>query len=101
MKSQFDELGATVVGISADRPVVQRLFIDKFDLTIPMIPDTSKEIIHAYGAAEVLGVTAKRTTFLIDPEGRIAHVWSRVTVEGHDTAVLDMVRTFAEKAERS
>ncbi len=63
-------MNALVVGVSADKPEVQRSFIDKFELTFPMIADTDKSIIDAYGARAVLGVTAARSTFLIDPEGR-------------------------------
>ncbi len=81
-----------MVGVSADKPEVQQRFIEKFNLTFPMISDTSKEIITAYGAREVLGVTAKRTTFLIDPDGVVAHVWTAVKVKGHAEDVLAKVR---------
>lgn len=80
------------MGVSADKPEVQQRFIDKFGLTFPMIADTSKQIISAYGAREVLGVTAKRSTFLIDPQGRVARVWPAVKIEGHAEDVLEAVR---------
>lgn len=72
-----------MVGVSADKPQVQQRFIDKFGLTFPMIPDPDKVVIDSYGARKVIGVTAQRSTFLIDPDGRIAHVWPKVKVEGH------------------
>jgi peroxiredoxin Q/BCP len=81
-----------VVGVSADKPEVQQRFIDKFDLTFPMISDTSKEVIRAYGALKVLGVTAERKTFLIAPDGRIAHIWPKVKLDGHAEDVLATVR---------
>lgn len=84
-----------MVGVSADKPEVQQRFIDKFGLTFPMISDTSKEIISAYGAREVLGVTAKRKTFLIGPDGRVAHVWPAVRVEGHAENVVATVKSLA------
>lgn len=84
------------MGVSADKPATQQKFIDKFELTFPMIADTSKAIIDAYGAREVLGVTAKRKTFLIDPEGRIAHIWPKVKVEGHADDVVATIRRLAE-----
>jgi peroxiredoxin Q/BCP len=83
------------VGVSADKPEVQQRFIDKFELTFPMLSDTSKSIIDAYGAREVLGVTAKRKTFLIGPDGTIAHVWPKVKVEGHAKDVLGVIRKLA------
>jgi len=83
------------VGVSADKPEVQQRFIDKFELTFPMISDTSKEIIDAYGAREVLGVSAKRRTFLIDPQGVIARAWHKVKVEGHADEVVSAIRERA------
>ena len=83
-----------MVGVSADKPEVQQRFIDKFGLTFPLVSDTPKTIIDAYGAREVLGVTAKRKTFLIDPEGKIAHVWPKVKVDGHAEDVIGVVRSL-------
>lgn len=79
------------MGVSADKPEIQQKFIEKFELTFPMLSDTSKAIIDAYGAREVLGVTAKRKTFLIGQDGKIAYVWPKVQVEGHAD---DVVKTI-------
>lgn len=87
------------MGVSADKPETQQKFIDKFELYFPMIADTSKRIIDAYGAREVLGVTAKRKTFLIDPEGRIAHIWPKVKVEGHADEVVAVIRGLSAEAD--
>ena len=83
------------MGVSADKPEVQQRFIDKFELTFPMVSDRDKSIIDAYGAREVLGVSAKRKTFLIGPDGLIAHVWPKVTVEGHADDVVATIRQLA------
>ena len=80
------------MGVSADRVAVQKKFIERFSLTFPMISDTAKEVITAYGAREVLGITAKRSTFLVAPDGRIAHVWPKVKVEGHADDVVATLR---------
>jgi peroxiredoxin Q/BCP len=84
------------VGISADKPETQRKFIEKFELTFPMVPDTTKEIIDAYGAREVLGLTAKRRTFLIAPDGTIARTWLKVDIDGHADEVLGSIRELSE-----
>ncbi len=84
-----------MVGVSADKPHIQQRFIDKFELTFPMIADTERMIIDAYGARAVLGVTATRSTFLIDPEGRIAHVWPKVKVDGHADDVVAKIRELS------
>lgn len=91
-------MNALVVGVSADKPETQRKFIDKFGLTFPMVPDPEKIVIDAFGAREVLGVTAKRKTFLVDPEGRIAHIWAKVKVEGHAADVVATIKSLAEAA---
>ncbi len=88
-------MNALVVGVSADKPEVQRRFIDKFGLTFPMIPDTGKGIIATYGARNVLGVAAQRSTFLIGPDSRIAHVWPKVSVEGHADDVVATIRSLS------
>ena len=87
-------LDTTVVGISADKPRIQRRFIDTFELTFPMIPDTGKSVIDSYGAREVLGMTAKRKTFLIAPDGTIARVWPDVRIEGHADEVLSSIEAI-------
>lgn len=83
-----------MVGVSADKAEVQQRFIDKFELGFPMIPDTDKSIIDAWGVRKVLGVTAQRSTFLVDPNGRIARVWDKVKVEGHADDVIATIRTL-------
>ena len=83
------------MGVSADKPEIQQRFIDKFELTFPMISDTDKTIIAAYGAREVLGVTARRKTFLIDRSGLIARAWDKVKLEGHAEDVLGAIRELA------
>lgn len=86
-----------MVGVSADKPEVQQRFIDKFELMFPLVSDKDKSIIDAYGAREVLGVTAKRKTFLVGPDGRIAHIWPKVKVEGHADDAIATIRALASR----
>jgi len=90
----LESLNALVVGISADKPEIQRRFIAKFGLTFPLVPDPGKAIIDAYGAREVVGITAKRKTFIVGPDGRIAHIWPKVKVDGHAEDVVGVIRTL-------
>jgi len=86
------------VGVSADSAATQRKFIEKFELEFPMVPDPDRAIIEAWGVRKVLGITAERTTFLVDPDGRIAHIWEKVKVEGHAEDVYRVLeRLRAEK----
>jgi thioredoxin-dependent peroxiredoxin len=94
-------LNALVVGVSADPEQKQQAFIDKFALTFPMVPDTGKSVIDAYGSRAVLGIVAKRSTFLIDPDGKIAAVWPAVKLEGHAEDVTGTIRTLSGERGRS
>jgi thioredoxin-dependent peroxiredoxin len=85
-----------VVGVSADPADRQQSFIDAFKLTFPMVPDTAKQVIDDYGARAVLGIVAKRSTFLVDPAGKVAAVWPAVEVEGHVADVTATIRKLSE-----
>ena len=87
-----------MVGVSADPADKQQSFIDAFKLTFPMVPDTTKQVIDAYGARAVLGIVAKRSTFLVDPDGKVAAVWPAVKVEGHADDVTATIRRLAGAA---
>jgi len=99
--AELESLNALVVGVSADSSETQQSFIDAFSLTFPMVPDTTKTVIDGYGARGVLGIAAKRSTFLIDPDGRIAAVWPAVQIEGHaDDVTAAIRRTSVARAAR-
>ena len=85
-----------MVGVSADNAEKQQSFIDAFKLTFPMVPDTAKKVIEDYGARAVLGITAKRSTFLIDPNGIVAAVWPAVQIEGHVADITATIRKLSE-----
>lgn len=92
----MESLNALVVGVSADSSETQQSFIDRFSLTFPMVPDTTKKVIDDYGARAVLGIVAKRSTFLIGPDGKVAAVWPAVEVEGHADDVAATIRRLSE-----
>jgi peroxiredoxin Q/BCP len=93
---ELESLNALVVGVSADPAARQQSFIDAFSLTFPMIPDTAKKVIDDYGARAVLGIVAKRATFLIDPDGKVAAVWPAVAIEGHADDVVAAIRRLSQ-----
>jgi len=81
--------------VSADKGEVQERFVKAFGLEFPLVPDPGKRIIDAYGAREVVGLTARRRTFLVGPDGRILRVWPAVKVEGHADEVLSAIQSMA------
>jgi peroxiredoxin Q/BCP len=78
-----------VIGISPDSPESHAKFIAKKDLKVTLLSDQEKDVIKAYGkwgkksfrGKEYMGVT--RSTFIIDPDGKFAHIWPKVSVTGH------------------
>jgi thioredoxin-dependent peroxiredoxin len=97
-QSQFNQLGAEIIGISPDTEESHCKFIAKHDLTIQLLSDSEHKIIEAYGAwrlkkfmgKEYMGVV--RSTFLITPDGKIAGVWDKVRIKGHVEKVLTKLR---------
>lgn len=92
-ESDFSELGCMILGVSPDSPEKHRKFIEKKALTITLLADEEKELCNLYNVwqlkkfmgKEYMGVV--RSTFIINPEGNIAAVWSKVRVKDHVEAV--------------
>ena len=90
--------GATVWGISPDDAASHGRFRAKFGITFPLLSDEDHATAEAYGVwveRTKDGKTSMRTqrsTFLVAPDGRIAHAWPKVKAEGHAE---DVVRTLA------
>jgi peroxiredoxin Q/BCP len=87
--------GAVVLGVSADDTASHIKFRDKFQLNFPLLSDTDHKVAEKYGAWREKNMYGKvsmgiqRSTFLIDPAGKVAKVWKRVQVDGHDQKVLE------------
>jgi peroxiredoxin Q/BCP len=90
----INERGADVWGISPQGAASKRAFSEKFGLPFTLLADEGHAVAEAYGTwveKQNYGKTywgTARSTFLIDPEGRIAHVWPKVKPEGHAAEVL-------------
>jgi len=92
LRDNYDLLlkqGYKVVGVSADNEKSHVKFIEKFELPFPLIADTEKEILKAFGVwgpkkfmgREFDGI--HRTTFIIDENGVIAEVIEKVDTKNH------------------
>ncbi|MFO0819515.1 MAG: thioredoxin-dependent thiol peroxidase [Pirellulales bacterium] len=99
-KAELAKLGATVLGVSADDVASHVKFRDKYELNFPLLADTDHKIAEAYGAWREKNMYGKksmgiqRSTFLIDAEGKIAKVWKRVQVDGHDEQVIEALKAL-------
>jgi peroxiredoxin Q/BCP len=99
------ETGADVWGISPDGAASHRRFREKFELPITLLSDEDHAVAERYGAwtlkqnygREYMGI--QRSTFLVDPDGRLARTWPRVKADGH---AAEVIRTLGElRAERA
>lgn len=91
---------AALVGVSVDDAVSHAQFAKKYSLPFPLLADIEKIMVKKYDAwkpkkmfgKEFLGV--QRKTVIVDPSGKVAHVWNSVKPEGHATAVLKKVASL-------
>jgi peroxiredoxin Q/BCP len=99
------ERGADVWGVSPQGAASKRAFREKFGLPFTLLADENHKVAEEYGSwveKQNYGKTywgTARTTFLVDPEGRIARVWPKVKAEGHAAEVLSALD--AEQAVRA
>ena len=97
---QFNRLGAAVIGISADDVGQQAKFRDKYELNMPLLADTDKKVLTAYGVFKQKSLYGKsflgieRTTIIIGKDGIIQKIFPKVKVEGHVNQVLETVATL-------
>jgi thioredoxin-dependent peroxiredoxin len=76
-------------------------FAEKYNLSFPLLADEDKKVVHAYGVwgwkkfmgREYEGIL--RTSFLIDPTGKIARVYENVKADAHAAMVLEDLTTLA------
>jgi peroxiredoxin Q/BCP len=85
-------LGVKVVGVSVDSVKRQASFKAKYSLDFPLIADVDKTVTNAYGVLKPNGKSALRTTFLIDREGIIRHIWEKVKVAGHVDQIINFIK---------
>ena len=89
----FEKLDAAVLGCSPQSPESHRKFIAKYKLRIPLLSDPDHTALEAYGAwgeKTLYGKTSMgviRSTVIIDPTGKVAHHWPKVSAKGHADAV--------------
>ncbi len=77
---KFEAKHAVILGVSVDSAESHRQFCTRDGLTFHLLSDAEHKVTSAYGSlSERYGVAmAERNTFLIDPKGKIAHVWTKV-----------------------
>lgn len=90
------KLGAEILGVSVDSAESHVKFSNKYSLPFPLLADTDGKVARQYGALWSLGPIrfARRQTFLIDPQGRIARIYRDVDPDGHSREVIDALKAL-------
>ena len=101
-QDEIKALGAQVFGISPDTVESHVKFRDKFSLNFPLLADPDHAMADKYGAWREKNMYGKksmgiqRSTYLIDADGKVAKLWKRVKVDGHDQKVIDALKELAD-----
>ncbi len=93
LSKDFEKLKAVILGVSPDSCQSHSKFIKGKKLTVTLLSDPEHKMLETYGVWQLKQFMGKsymgvaRTTFLIDPDGRIAFIWNGVKADGHAEAV--------------
>jgi peroxiredoxin Q/BCP len=89
-QAKFEAANAVILGVSVDTPDSHKQFCTKEGLSFRLLADPQHTVVDAYGSLGSFGsaTIANRNTFLIDPKGKIAKVWTKVEVQHHSEEVL-------------
>jgi peroxiredoxin Q/BCP len=96
--AQLSALGAEVIGVSVDSSASHAGFAKKFSLPFPLLADEKGEVAERYGSLANFGVMklAKRNTFLVDPQGRIAKVYPKASTSRNSTEVIEDLKRLTK-----
>ena len=93
--TELTKAGYILLGVSADNEKLQKNFVDKFNFPFPLLADTEKEVINAFGVWGLKKFMGKeydgihRMTFIIDEKGNIERVIDKVKTKEHAAQILD------------
>jgi peroxiredoxin Q/BCP len=99
--TDYEAAGARVIGVSPDDVDAVRKFADTYDLGFTLLADSAHAVAEAYGTwmeKHNYGKTywgVQRATFLIDPDGRVAKTFPKVSPKTHDDVVLEALEALA------
>jgi len=93
-------MGVALLGVSTDDLDSHQEFAEKYHLPFPLLSDANGEVAHSYGSLLQLGPIkfAKRHSFIIDPQGRIATIYRDVNPKIHSDEVIAQLQALGAKA---
>ena len=95
----LESLGAKVVGVSIDDSFSHKKFAEKYNLPFPLLSDSSGEVASRYGALNNFLVIklAKRYTYLINPQGKIAKIYLSIDTSKHSQEIIEDLKTLKQQ----
>jgi len=96
----FKSLNAEIIGVSKDTVKTHRKFADKHNLDFTLVSDEEGIVCEDYGVWQKKSLYGKsymgivRSTFIIDPQGKIAKVYPKVSVKEHHTEVEQAIKSL-------
>ena len=97
----FNKEGAVILGVSVDDVSSHKEFAAKHELPFTLLADADKSVAKRYGVLKTyMGIMemARRDTFIIDPQGRVAKHYESVKPEGHSAVVLADIKALKAKS---
>ncbi len=96
---EYDKKNAVIVGVSVDSSESHKEFCAEQSLTFKLLADTEKKVVDMYGSTREMSGNklAARNTFLVDPKGKIAKVWTQVNPNKHSDEVLVELSALTKK----
>jgi len=97
--NRLAEMGVVLLGVSTDEIESHQAFAKKYHLPFPLLSDAHGEVAKRYGSLLQIGPIkfAKRHSFIIDPEGRIAHIYRDVNPKTHSDEVIAQLLALGVK----
>lgn len=99
--SEIEALGAVVLGVSADSVESHQKFTTKYTLNFPLLADTEHTVAEKYGAWREknmygrVSMGIQRSTWIIGADGKVAKLWKKVSVDGHDEEVITALQELS------
>jgi len=96
---RFESLNANILGVSIDSLKRQDNFKEKYNFAFDLIADTNEEVCHYFSVIQekknfgktYMGIV--RSTFIIDPKGKVLKEWRNLRVKGHAQEVLEALES--------
>jgi thioredoxin-dependent peroxiredoxin len=100
-REDFDAAGISVLGVSQDDVQSHKDFCNKFSFNIDLLADTEGQLMKALGIGQSEWQGMKfweRTSFVIDPQGKVRKVYEKVNPQGHEQVLLDDIKKMQSTA---